>query len=586
MKRHSTQTHTLRFVLMSLLFTPQAYAKAYLFLWDNNQGITNDQTCKVEAIDRLPYKVSQYSGSKNLDTENIRNYNGVRQSHLVNHSIVKERIAPDKRGYLPITVVGINERTDAVKNRWFSERGSQGYLYNGSLRPMEDFVFSIKIPKEKFNNKYARVVEGLDLDKEIFLRVAAGASYYTAKCKDQSRNYYLFRAYQRHQHESAMMYIGVSDQETSILSSIRTYGKVESKSFLSEVGNEGPIRVSEESFIEATEVEPSLDQDIADMEDRELEAEQRLAEAETNQGPVEEAEESEEVTEEESEVETTEDVQAEATTEEPEVKAQSFEKFVCIGSSSLNVRDETLEKVEFEAVLGEKVKVFQSWGGGDSIEKTIGGVSYTFRRVEFPDRESDDRKVGFVASRFLKAKEDCPYLKEGASVREAPVSRISGIDDANCCDFPTVQKPTHSYTTGMRRFGAGRGGGTRLHAACDLYRYKNEPARSIAPGKVVRGLYYFYQGTYALEVRHDGGFVVRYGELTGKQLVRQGRNIRMGQNVGNIGKVNSNCCRPMLHFELYSGSKTGPLKSGGRYQRRSDLMNPTNYLLKWERKVF
>jgi hypothetical protein len=43
----------------------------------------------------------------------------------------------------------------------------------------------------------------------------------------------------------------------------------------------------------------------------------------------------------------------------------------------------------------------------------------------------------------------------------------------------------------------------------------------------------------------------------------------------------------MLHFELYSGEKTGALKSKtGKYKRRSDLMNPTPYLLKWQEKVF
>ena len=42
----------------------------------------------------------------------------------------------------------------------------------------------------------------------------------------------------------------------------------------------------------------------------------------------------------------------------------------------------------------------------------------------------------------------------------------------------------------------------------------------------------------------------------------------------------------MLHFELYSGEKTGSLtdrsSKATKYQRRRDLMNPTPYLLKWE----
>jgi murein DD-endopeptidase MepM/ murein hydrolase activator NlpD len=126
-----------------------------------------------------------------------------------------------------------------------------------------------------------------------------------------------------------------------------------------------------------------------------------------------------------------------------------------------------------------------------------------------------------------------------------------------------------------------------LHAACDLYRYKDEAMLSVAPGVVTRGLYYFYQGTYALEVKHDGGFIVRYGEVTGKSPsgTSKGSRLKMGQTLGYIAKVNSNCCNPMLHFELYKGNVTGPLsQSGNRYQRRSDLMNPTDYLLSWMKK--
>ena len=138
-------------------------------------------------------------------------------------------------------------------------------------------------------------------------------------------------------------------------------------------------------------------------------------------------------------------------------------------------------------------------------------------------------------------------------------------------------------------FKARRGGGTRSHAACDLYRYKDEPILSVAPGVVLRGLYYFYQGTYALEVRHSGGFIVRYGELTGKKEigVSNGKKVKMGQRVGYMGKVNSNCCRPMLHFELFKGTKSGSLsQKGNKFQRRSDLLDPTHYLQKWESGKF
>ena len=134
--------------------------------------------------------------------------------------------------------------------------------------------------------------------------------------------------------------------------------------------------------------------------------------------------------------------------------------------------------------------------------------------------------------------------------------------------------------------GAGRGG--RLHAACDLYRFKNEPIMAVAPGTVLRPIYPFYQGTFALEVRHSGGFVVRYGEITGKVAagIRSGAPVSMGQVVGYMGKVNSGCCNPMLHFELYSGSRTGALNGGGKFRRRADLLDPTQYLRRWQETQF
>ena len=108
----------------------------------------------------------------------------------------------------------------------------------------------------------------------------------------------------------------------------------------------------------------------------------------------------------------------------------------------------------------------------------------------------------------------------------------------------------------------------------------------MAPGQVIRPLYYFYENTYALEVRHAGGFVVRYGEVTGRAGpgVASGRRVSIGQVVGYVGKTSHP--KPMLHFEMYSGARTGSLSGSNKYQRRSDLMNPTQYLLKWQENKF
>jgi murein DD-endopeptidase MepM/ murein hydrolase activator NlpD len=426
-------------------------------------------------------------------------------------------------------------------------------------------------------------------DDALFLRVASGLSYYKVQCPNQEeRTYTVFRAYQRHFNETAMFYLGISEQETAIFSDVKTYGKVESMSFLAEVGNEARISVDENSLRRAVEAEQVIEDEIEKenqaLEEANSELDDLIAdmESKSNGDKNNTTEDTVESTPEPG----VEESQGESK-EETKEEFISTDYVVCIGSRHLNVRDQNLEDVLFKAKLGESVKLFQSWSGDDTVEKIINGVKYEFKRVLFSERESEDQNKGFVAGAFIKKRSDCRYLNKGQSVRENPADEITGLDDPRCCDFPTADKPTHSYTSGMRRFGGGRSGGKRRHAACDLYRYKDEPIRSVAPGKVIRNLYSFYQGTYALEVVHSGGFVVRYGEMTGKVFVRGGRKVKMGQRIGNMGKVNSGCCRPMLHFELYSGSKKGALSTGkGPYRRRSDLLDPTQYLLKWQDKVF
>lgn len=251
----------------------------------------------------------------------------------------------------------------------------------------------------------------------------------------------------------------------------------------------------------------------------------------------------------------------------------------CISGDTLNVRDESLNKVLFTASRFEVIKPVQSFGT-DAIEKTIDGKVYSFVKVQVPSRGAD-QAIGWIANEYLKLRSECP----GAVV--APPS--SGNPQVTATwNFPTIQRTTTSYKEGMRRFKAGRSGG-RWHAACDLYRKTNEAAQAVTAGQVIRNAYYFYQGTYALEIRHSDGKVVRYGEITGKAApgVSGGANVKIGQTIGYIGKVNSNCCEPMLHFEMYSGKGSGPLTtSGNNFSRRSDLMDPSAYLTEWEKAKF
>ncbi len=546
----------------ALLFASQVTAELPHFLWDNQDGVVSMENCSIKRIRKHDFRLSRFYGRGNKPTENLRNYSGVLQSHLINSSMVKITEGKSKRSYEHIEVVGINTNTSAKSNRWFSERGDKGYLYNESLVPLEDFVFDMNLSQTKLKESFANEnfegsVTGVDLSKNIYLRIAADSSYYGLSCEGASdRDYLIFRAYQKDQGDRPLFLMGVSSEETAIFKSFSAIEKTTAMKFLADVGNEEPLM---EGMIQSNVMASRI-------------------------GDVESVESEKDV---ETEVqEALETIPRPQARPENLVVTKSLQKIVCIGTRSLNVRSESLDKVLFRAKLGEEVKVFQDWNAKE-VKKVINGTEHTFRKVSFPNREESDQNIGYVADSFVKSEDDCRFIDNGNIVR-GPETQITGIDDVRCCDFPTVQKPTHSYSSGMRKFGAGRSKG-RTHAACDLYRYKDEPIKSVAPGKVISNLYYFYEGTYALEVLHSGGFVVRYGELTGYKAtgVRRNSRVKMGQKIGKMGKVNSNCCRPMLHFELYSGKRTGSLtRESGRYRRRSDLMNPTSYLNKWADGVF
>lgn len=564
---------------LSFTLSLSSYATPHL-LWDNQEGLISAQNCSISELKEINLRASRYYGRGHKDTENLRNYNGVRQSHLVNSSIVKFVEGKSKRNYKKVEIVGVNSNTSARVNRWFSERGDSGYLYHESILPMEDFVFKISKDHKAFSSDVVKENIALNENEDIYLRIAADSSYYKLECEGkEARDYIIFRGYQKDHSDEPLFLLGVSEQETSLLSDIHSIGKLQAKSIIADVGNEeifslGAVadNTTSEELVEQTDITDDIAQQEIAIEEKESEvatSEESISNSDSELAPeisvIPQAR--------------PDDLIANATS--------SLQQVVCIGTSTLNVRDESLDKVLFKAKLGEEVKVFQSWDG-EELSKVIGGVTYNFLKVQFSSREEEDEKVGYVASSFVKSESDCRYLENGKPVRNSS-TQISGIDDTKCCDFPTMEKPTHSYTSGMRMFGSNRSSGERKHAACDLYRYKDEPIKSIAPGVVIRDLYYFYQGTYALEVKHSGGFIARYGEMTSFKAanVRKGRTLSMGQRIGRMGKVNSNCCRPMLHFELYKGNASGSLStSSGKYRRRSDLMNPTTYLKKWESEVF
>lgn len=276
---------------------------------------------------------------------------------------------------------------------------------------------------------------------------------------------------------------------------------------------------------------------------------------------------------------------------------------LCSDQSKIEMFDETLKKVLFTVDRHETVKVFQGWGKN---EVKLAASQKNFVRVTVTDLDHDQELEGFVDQSLIKDFSQCASaVKEEEEFKDydalAQAQSLQSLENSsdkrglnsNNLIFPLKKETDAPYSgsgAGMRAFGGRRDGGRRSHAACDLYSNLGSEIRAVTDGKVLRGPYFYYLGTYALEVKHTGGFVAVYGEIMGKSAagVRPGKAIGKGQTVGYMGRVKTkSLMSPMLHFELYAGTMKGPIRSNGnRFQRRADLINPTQYLLQMEERSF
>jgi len=143
------------------------------------------------------------------------------------------------------------------------------------------------------------------------------------------------------------------------------------------------------------------------------------------------------------------------------------------------------------------------------------------------------------------------------------------------------QRPAVDYKTSPRSFGCPRDGGRRKHAGCDIYAPIGTEVLAVEDGVVIQPVYFFYLGTYALEIKHDSGIVVRYGEIKREtpKVWKAGDRVSAGEVIGYVGQLQG-LPMAMLHFELYSGAASGQLttREAGGFQRRSDLLDPTSFL--------
>ena len=171
--------------------------------------------------------------------------------------------------------------------------------------------------------------------------------------------------------------------------------------------------------------------------------------------------------------------------------------------------------------------------------------------------------------------------------------------------FPVPFIPRGGYG-GSRGFGADRSRVAKmnrlpmlLHGACDMVAAPGTPVLAVEDGFVLYDPVPFFgdkvQMTYEFAIKHVSGFVARYCEIDSVVLAHTGDSVKEGQVIAYIGdQPGTNRSAKfdgfdMLHFEMYSGKAVGSLSlspkdpKNGPYYRRSDLIDPTLYLRKWEK---
>ncbi len=262
----------------------------------------------------------------------------------------------------------------------------------------------------------------------------------------------------------------------------------------------------------------------------------------------------------------------------------SSQPLVCIRSGDLKVYDVNskgeFKSKDFRAAQFEEV-AYRTDIDAETRTQIVDGKEVQYAPVVFLNQNN---KIGWVAKKFIKTKGSCEPYKTAGTPEPGEEPEAPKVEGAL---FPSPGRPTASYIkggpgAGKKYFGALRDG--RLHAAVDLFRPFKDKVQAVMDGTVLLGPYAFYLGTYALEVKHSDGKVIRYGEVTGRLLSK--KNVKKGDVITTVARNTSAKRSSMLHFEMYKGTKTGTLSGGGKYQRRSDLMDPTEPLRKWEKARF
>lgn len=549
-------------------------------LWSDLKGLQKAENCTPVLLQSIPFFISEGADVEGKAVTIQLADNTTKR--ISARSFVQILDKPEIHHTKSVKVIGANQTN---RNKNSAVRDEEGAVAENQLQVVDDYVLEIQKSEDdkKLKNNF------FDLSNTLWQVAKSKENYLSLACEkgSQIKYFVLFNAFNKGS-DQAVAQVGVSANDTAIFKNIKVFSADEIGRTQVNLGAkaEAPGASKKPQVITKGAYSAILDSARKAFNSVVVDKSNDVApptkiSTETNSGVVVKVQipllVKPTVSREDLKI-------SEVNAETPKDTGTGtvLDYLVCTSDSGLSIREETTDEYLFTAQQFEAVQIVQTWEGNKDKSKI---------QVQFPNRNN---QKGFAAAAYIKLKKDCVPYTEAQHTKTVDSTNISGggINSPDCCVFPTIKRPTASYKEDQRRFRAGRGGSKkpRQHAACDLYRKHGEIAVAITSGKFVRPLYFFYQGTFAVEVVHTGGHVVRYGELTGKKApnVSTNQSVNAGQVLGYIGTVNSGCCEPMLHFELYSGKAKGSLSdfSNRPFQRRSDLMNPTDYLSRWENKKF
>lgn len=531
----------------ALLVSPVVQAGILVrYLWSDSKGfVAVDSTCHVQTHEKTPLYIVQKPGAELNSYTKLKGtgfFSSLIPGNLLDRSVVLSTLMPVDNAPASIKVISVPRnaiKPSGVVN--VSKRGDEGSLPKETLQEIGNFVIEV------LSSPVLPIVPPFQVKESYWQAAMDGENYIALNCGDaiKSTNYVLFDVYDS-KGIFPIAQVGISGTDNKVLEDAKVLT---------------PDEANQDAIGEAPESTPTPAPPVNGG----------TTTPGTNPGGT-------------PGMESPEDG---PTSPEEEGEKPGVGYLVCTTDKAVPVLDKDLKPIgtvpQFEVIIPN-----QTW---DEKQKS------SHLEVQFPNRK--DITTGWLSRDLVQTQADCvPYQKRGGGNSTTPVD--DGVDYSvipldpsvsrtDCCKFPTQQRPSQSYAEGKTRFRASRAGGKRLHAGVDLYRKKNDAAMAVASGRVIRGHYYFYQGVFAVEVKHPQ-FIARYGEVLGTppKGIAKGKNVVAGQTVGLIGKVNSGCCVPMLHFELYKGTSRGPLSRyrSPPYDRRPDVMDPTALVRQWEKKQF